>query len=213
MWFVDAALLIGIAVPFLYFGAQLAAIPFYPDYDIVKQSASELGSDRSNRPAVLNAGAATTGLAIILSSYGFLRRVPSPRFLAWLLFAALLSAGAAGLWAANFPLPDPRHNPRAIGFGAFLLPALFAVTMWKTRLRAYVIINFALFLALIPVMAGVTSLPIDDFRGALQRVAAAVLYVPIGVCAAWLRVSVYPSARSAGGSPVTPADGNPAAGG
>ena len=199
------SLLIGILVPFLYFGAQLAAIPFYPGYDIVRQSASELGSDRSNRPQVLNIGAALTGIAAILSSYGFLRRLGARRPLAWLLFLAILSTGAGALWAGYFHLPDPRHNPRAIGAGAFLLPALFAATMWKTRLRPYVAINCALFLALIPVMAGVTGLPLDQFRGALQRVAAAVLYVPIGVVAAWLRVSVYPSARSAGGSPVTPA--------
>ena len=53
-----------------------------------------------------------------------------------------------------------------------------------TALKAYLFANLAVFLLMIPIMAGVTALPIEDYRGLLQRIAAAVLYVPVGVVAA-----------------------------
>lgn len=186
------ALRIGVIVPLLYFGAQFAAIPFYPGYDIVRQSASELGSDRSNRPQVLNIGATITGIAAILASFGLLRglkQAGTPRLLAWLVCLAVISTGAAAIWAGYYSLPDPRHNPRAIGAGAFLLPLLFAAALWKpargSAVKIYLIANLLLFIALIPVMSG-ALMPIDAFRGILQRVAAAVLYLPIGVVSAFL---------------------------
>jgi Protein of unknown function (DUF998) len=186
------ALRIGVIVPLLYFGAQFAAIPFYPGYDIVRQSASELGSDRSNRPHVLNIGATITGIAAIIASFGLLhglKRAGTPWPLAWLVCLAVISTGAAAIWAGYYSLPDPRHNPRAIGAGAFLLPLLFAAALWKpargSAVKVYLIANLLLFVALIPVMSG-ALMPVDAFRGVLQRVAAAVLYLPIGVVSAFL---------------------------
>ena len=189
---IRTALRIGVIVPLLYFGAQFAAIPFYPGYDIVRQSASELGSDRSTRPQVLNIGATITGIAAIIASFGLLyglKQAGTPRPLAWLVCLAVISTGAAAIWAGYYSLPDPRHNPRAIGAGAFLLPLLFAAALWKpargSAVKVYLIANLLLFIALIPVMSG-ALMPIDAFRGILQRVAAAVLYVPIGVVSAFL---------------------------
>jgi len=182
------ALWFGVAVPLLYYGTQLAAIPFYPGYRIVAQVASELGSDRSNVPEVFNAGAILTGVAALIASIGFLRAIRD-RALAWLVFLAMLSNGAAGVWAGVHPLPDPRHNPGAIGAGMFLLPVLFIILAWRARSRpmlAYLIANAALFLILVPVMSGRTEIPLDEYRGVLQRIAALVMYVPIGVMAAFL---------------------------
>lgn len=196
------ALRIGVLVPLLYFGAQFAAIPFYPNYDIVRQSASELGSDRSTRPQVLNIGATITGIAAIIASLGLLiglKQAGTLRPLAWLVCLAVISTGAAAIWAGYYSLPDPRHNPRAIGAGAFLLPLLFAAALWKpaqkpargSAVKTYLVANLLLFVALIPVMSG-ALIPIDAFRGVLQRVAAAVLYVPIGVVSAFLLRRNYP---------------------
>ena len=187
------ALYFGMAVPVLYFGMQLVAAQFYPGYSFLTQSASQLGSDLSPRPEILNGGAMATGLAIIISSIGFGRALPragSPRIVTWLTCLALLSAGAGGIWAGYFPLPDPRHNPKAIGIGVFLLPALFTIALWNASrgrgIRTYLLANVIAFALLIPVMAGAV-VDTRTFHGLLQRVAAAVVYVPIGVTAAFLR--------------------------
>jgi hypothetical membrane protein len=190
---VRGSLLAALIVPLLYYGMQLVAVQFYPGYNFVTQSASELGSNRSNRPAILNSGAMLTGLAIVIGAFGIrgrLRVLGTPAAIAWVLFVALISAGAGGLWAGSFPLPDPRHNPRWIGAGTFLLPLLFAAAFWKSDrgggTRRYLIANAIVFLLLIPVMAEVTGLPIQHYRGVMQRVAAAIVYLPIGVVAAFL---------------------------
>jgi hypothetical protein len=115
--------------------------------------------------------------------------------LAWLVFLAMLSNGAAGIWAGTHPLPDPRHNPGAIGAGIFFLPLLFAIVAWRTRskgLLAYTIANIVLFLALAPVLSGKTAIPLDQYRGVLQRIAALVMYVPIGVMAAFFLTRASP---------------------
>jgi hypothetical membrane protein len=187
------ALWCGVLVPILYFGAQLAAVQFYPGYNFLTQSASELGSDRSTAPMVLNTGAILTGVCTLIAALGFpsaLRRTNCPRFLAVATALAMLSMGAGAIWAGVFSLPDPRHNPRMLGAGAFLLPLLFAAAVVKrpkaTQLKVYLFANVALFVLLIPVMSGATAIDLARYRGLLQRIAAAVLYVPVGVVAASL---------------------------
>ena len=186
-----AGLWCGVLVPLLYFGTQLLASRFYPGYSFVTQTASELGSDRSARPAVLNSGAILTGCAAVIASLAFLpalRRQGTHRIVAILTTIALVSLGAGAIWAGVFPLPDPRHNPKLIGAGAFLLPLLFALCAVRWRdaptLRRYLWANLALFIVLVPVMSGVTPIDVVRFRGVLQRVAAGVLYLPVGVVAA-----------------------------
>lgn len=190
------ALWCGVAVPILYYGTQFVAIPFYPGYRIASQVASELGSNHSTNPAVFNIGAVITGIAALIAAFGFLDAIRD-RVLAWLVFLAMLSNGAAGMWAGLHPLPDPRHNPGAIGVGMFFLPVLFVLVAWRMRskpLLVYTIANIVLFVVLIPVMSGGTAIPLDLYRGALQRVAALVMYVPIGVMAAFFlrRASTSP---------------------
>lgn len=140
---------------------------------------------------MLNSGAILTGIATLIAATAFpsaLRRHHTHPVLAWLTTIALLSMGAGAIWAGTFHLPDPRHNPGALGAGAFALPLLFALCVVKrpraAALKAYLFANLALFLLMIPIMAGLTGLPIHDYRGLLQRIAAAVLYVPVGVVAA-----------------------------
>lgn len=124
------ALCCGVAVPILYYGTQFAAMAFYPGYRILAQVASELGSNQSTQPMVFNAGAVLTGIAALIAAFGFLRAIPN-RVLAWLVFLGMLSNGAAGMWAGIHPLPDPRHNPGAIGAGMFFLPLLFIFATWR----------------------------------------------------------------------------------
>ena len=44
----------GIAVPLIYYGIQALAAPFYPDYSVLGNTASELGSDRSKHAVIFN---------------------------------------------------------------------------------------------------------------------------------------------------------------
>jgi hypothetical membrane protein len=184
------ALWLGAFVPVLYFGTQLVAAQFYPGYSFVAQSASELGSPHSDHPWILNSGAIATGVATLIAATAFpaaLRRFHTPKALIWITVLAMISMGAAAIWAGTFSLPDPRHNPRAIGIGAFLLPVLFAADFFRAHgekaLKTYLFSNLALFVLMIPVMANVPELGLEPYRGALQRVAAAILYVPVGVIA------------------------------
>lgn len=194
MRFQRVALALGVAVPFLYFGAQLAAAPFFPGYSFVRQSASMLGSDLSRCPAVLNTGAILTGLAALIASVGFLRALRNQGthpVLAWLTCLALASCGLGSLWAGTFHLPDPRHNPGLLGVGSFVLPALFAAVFWKRRdvpgIRIYLLANLLVLAALIPVLSGIAGVDRASYGGLLQRLAAATLFPPIGVVAWFLR--------------------------
>ena len=122
------ALAFGVAVPLLYFGAQLAAAPFFPGFSVLRHSASMLGSDLSTRPEILNTGAMLTGLATLISVIGFARALKvsgAHSAIVWLVCIALVSSGLASLWASSFPLPDRRHNPGPLSLGMFVLPALF----------------------------------------------------------------------------------------
>ena len=182
------ALAAGIAVPFLYFGAQILAAPFYPGYSFLANSASQLGSDLSTQPSILNTGAKLTGLATIIAAFGFLpamKKMRTGRILAWLVFAAMLSYGAGSIWAGSFPLPDRRHNPGPLAAGMFLLPILYAIAFWKRpdarEVRAYLVANVIAFLLLVPIMSGVTGLNVQGYGGLLQRIAAVIFHVPIAV--------------------------------
>lgn len=52
--FTRASLGCAIAVPLLYYGVQIVAAPFFPDFSVLSTLASDLGSDRSTRPWVFN---------------------------------------------------------------------------------------------------------------------------------------------------------------
>lgn len=191
--FTRFALACGIAVPLLYFGAQLAAAPFFPGYSFLAHSASLLGSDLSDRPSVLNAGAMATGAAALVAAAGFwraLRGLGTPFLLSGLVSLAVASSGGGALWAGLFPLPDPRHDPGALGAGLFLLPVLFLPALWhrvpSRALRAYLVANAALFVALFPLLSGATGLDTSGYAGLLQRLFAVSAFGPIGVIAAVL---------------------------
>lgn len=187
------ALRIGIAVPLLYFGTQIIAALFYPNYSFWTMPASLLGSDRAIYPALFNAGALLTGIATILAAVGFLlalQRRKVNQILAWLTAIALLLNGFASLWAGFIPLPDPRHAANPFTIGVFAFPALLAVTLWKQSdlrwLKVYLVVTILLFIVMIPIMSGITGIDIQGFQGFLQRIVALIFFPPIGVGAYFL---------------------------
>ena len=178
----------GIMVPVLYFGTQLLAAPFFPGYSFLSMAASLLGSDLALYPAIFNTGAIITGIATIIASVGFLlalQHFGTNPFLTWLTSVAVLLNGVGSLWAGFFPLPDPRHGSNPFTVGIFLFPILLTFTLWKRSdarpIKTYLIITNFVFIALIPIMSGVTGIHTQGYQGLLQRIVALVFFVPISV--------------------------------
>lgn len=183
----------GSAVPFLYFGAQALAAPFFPDFSVLAHTASQLGSDLSSRPAVLNAGAALTGAAALAASFGLfgvLRQKGVWAVLALLVAACSVSMGLASLWAASHPLPDPRHNPGALGVGMFAAPFLVLAASLRLRnaapLRWYLAMNVAAFFVVAAIYSGVIPMDLRLYGGGVQRFGALVMFAPMSVLCIWL---------------------------
>jgi hypothetical membrane protein len=200
----------GIAAPFLYFGVQLAAAPFFPGYSFLARDASTLGSPGSRLPAVFNIGAICVGIASLLAAWGFLRALRFlgvRRSLAWLAALALVSSALGDINAGLFPLPDPRHTQSLLalcGIGVFLLPFVLPLALWKLvrggRVAAYFVANIVALFALFPIMSGLVQriavhagvdMPwyqtfLNNDQGLLQRIFALIVFVPVAVTAWFL---------------------------
>ena len=205
--FTMLALRMGMAVPFLYFGIQIAAAPFYPEYSFLRQDASTLGSDGSHFPLIFNVGSILTGIVTVIAASGFVRAFLSLQVnpvWAWLTSIAVFLNGLGSLWAGFIPLPDPRHGANPFALGVFLFPALLAATLWKRSdaqpLKTYLIVTNILFLILIPIMSGLVQRFsmmagldlsgyqnfLNNYQGLLQRIAALLFFPPIAVGALFL---------------------------
>ena len=192
--FTLVALGFGMAVPFLYYGIQLVAAPFFPGYRFISHAASDLGSDFSTHPAIFNTGVIATGMATLLAAFGFFfafRRIGANRILTWITSVALTGTAVSTLWAGSFPLPDPRHGGHpALLIAMLLLPFLFTATLWKERdarlLKAYLGATIVVLVLMIPIMSGVTGLDTSSYDGLLQRIIAFTIFPPIAACAFFL---------------------------
>ncbi|MEP7155956.1 MAG: DUF998 domain-containing protein [Betaproteobacteria bacterium] len=184
------ALQVGVAVPFLYYGTQLLAAPFYPGYSFATQAASMLGSDQALYPSLFNTGAIVVGIASLIASFGFVRallRLHAYPALAWLAGISIAVGGVIAIKAGLFPLPDPRHGSGPLMVGALLTPVLLLAALWTREdargLKIYLVATNVLILLMIPVMSGITGWDTKNFTGALQRIATLALYPPIGITA------------------------------
>ncbi len=189
-----AALGMGMAVPFLYYGVQIAAAPYFPGYSFMSQAASLLGSDHSTHPSIFNAGVIATGIATLCAAVGFFRalqRLGANPILTWMTSMALVGSAISSLLAGYFPLPDPRH----VGHPALLvamisLPFLLAAALWKERdqrlMKAYLAATIVVLVVMIPIMSGVTNYDTRAYSGLLQRIFAFTVFPPIAVCALFL---------------------------
>ena len=193
----------GIVVPILYFGTQLLAAPFFPDYSFLSMVASVLGSDQAIYPAIFNTGAMITGIATIIASVGFflaLQYLGTNPFIAGLTSLAVLLNGLGSLWAGFFPLPDPRHGSNPFTVGIFLFPILLTFAVWKlsnaTPIKIYLIITNLLFIALIPIVSGASGINTQGYQGLLQRITALVFFMPISVGSYFLLKRTKPVSSS-----------------
>ena len=196
------ALGMGMLVPILYFGMQIVAAPFYPGYDFLSQTASELGSNHFVYASTFNAGVIVLGIVTLVAAVGCLNallRLGTNPFLSWLIAAAITANGLSSLWAGLVPLPDPNHgSPSLLIAGMILLPFLFAAALWKrTELRPlknYLILSIAIVLVNILFRSGVFHVDLDLYAGLIQRIFALAVFAPIGIGAYVLAKSLKKSA-------------------
>jgi hypothetical protein len=192
-----ALLLAGVVAPIGYFAVQIAAAQFYPGYDFRHQVASELGVAGHDSAAFFNGGVMALGALYALAGVGAflaLRRARAPIILAVLVGLCLISHALSAFNAAYYPLPDPRHNPGALGLGLFALPPLAAITSLFIKAapiaRAVLWICVLGFAILAAIMSGVTPIDARVEPGAWQRVAAFVFNLPVIVLSASLLARV-----------------------
>ena len=183
-----ASLACAVAVPLLYFAAQVTAQLGTPGYDWTRQLASELGSAGAPAAALFNIGMVATGVATIVAAPGYkvaLDAIARSGVLSWLTALSLVSSGAATLWAGLNPLPDPAHNPGLWGLGTILFPLLLLLSLARVRgagrMRVYLIITVALEAAFLLVSMGLLPIGVSIPAGLLQRVGAVLVYVPVAV--------------------------------
>jgi hypothetical membrane protein len=194
----------GVAVPLLYFCAQAFAAPFFPNFSVLTHTASQLGSDLSSQPAILNGGAALTGATALAASYGLYRGLRSQGV--WLAVAVLVAAsstsmGLASLWAAIHPMPDPRHNPGALGAGVFAAPILALIASLAlshaVQLKRYLVANVVGFFVVASLYSGLISIDLRLYGGAVQRLGALVMFVPFAILCLWLLRNARPDDSAA----------------
>lgn len=181
--------------PVVYFGAQAIAAPYFPNYSIFTTTASALGSDLSIKPDILNTGALLTGVLSILGGIGVaisLPRLGAGKITSYLLAVCLLSAGIAAFWASQHPLPNPHHNPGALGFGMFLLPFISILAAWRLRapkiLLVFFFLNALAFVACGIVMSGATGIDLSAIGGFVQKLIAASAWISgaaVAITAMW----------------------------
>jgi hypothetical protein len=191
----------GVAIPVIYFGIQLAAAPFYPGYSFFSRDASSLGSSASAAPWIFNVGVLLLAVIKLGVAGAFLVALPRAgvgRGVTVLTALALTSAGLGSLNAFLHPLPSQRHVEgvlAALGRGVALLPVLSAVVLWRLGSPRQAVATVIGCLVLIPVMTGLTQRVcigaglecagyqwfLNNYHGLIQRLGAAVVFVPVGV--------------------------------
>jgi hypothetical protein len=189
-----ASLSLGMMVPIVYFGMQIVAASFYPGYNFLSQTASDLGSNQFVYASIFNVGIFVLGVVTLIAAFGFLRallRLDTHPILAWLIGLAVAANGISSLWAAYYPLPDPRHGAQPpFLMIAILIPVLLAAALWKrhdTRaLKVYLIASVLLIIAMIPFVSGMAGVDMRVYRGLVQRVFALALFPAIGIGAYFL---------------------------
>jgi hypothetical membrane protein len=182
---------LAITIPFIYYGIQLLAAPFFPHFSFIRNTASELGASLAPHPRIFNIGIMMLGIITFLAAVGFLRALRQLRvepLFTFLTFLALLINGFQSLWAGLHPIPDPRHAGHLpVMIAMTLLPFLLTLTMWRqtnSRLaHNYFLATCLLLLAIAPMMSGMGGLDTHNYRGLIQRVFTFTVFPPIAVAA------------------------------
>jgi hypothetical protein len=190
---ITASLLCAASVPFAYFGLLFLGAPFYPNFSMLRDVASALGSDVSTRPEIFNTGIAFTGLLATAGTVGLYKRLKESQVSTLLCLMAalsLLSFAAGSFWAALHPLPDPRHDPGPLSAGQFIAPFVAYLSARQIpgarSLRTICAVLLVFFLAVVGAYSGFIPLDRGEYEGALQRAGALALTAPTSALSWWL---------------------------
>jgi hypothetical protein len=201
---ITASLLCAASVPFVYFGVILLGTVFYPNFSMLRDVASALGSDVSTQPQIFNTGIAFVGLLAIGGAAGLYKRLKESRistFLCILTALSLLSFAAGCFWAAVHPLPDPRHDSWPLSAGQLISPFVAYLSARQIQGARSIRIVCAVLLFVFLAVAGIYSgfIPLDRaaYEGALQRAGALALMAPYSAISWWMlsrpgRLSPHP---------------------
>jgi len=173
-----------VAVPLLYFGVQLIAVPWFPGYRFATDTASMLGTAASFHPGIFNNGAILDGIAFGAAGLFLGLSSVARKWLRTLVAIGVFSNGVLSLKAGLFPMPDPRHASwQFLLFPILITPLLMLAATWRISvwLRIYLMVDVACLFLLIPIMMHRIA-PIWP-EGATQRLFAFVAMVPIGIVA------------------------------
>jgi hypothetical membrane protein len=182
---------LGITIPFIYYGIQLLAAPFFPHFSIVRTTASELGSNLTPYQGVFNIGIIFLSVITLFAAIGFLLalyRLGVNLLVTLLTSLALATNAFQCFWAGIHPMPDPRHggHPPLI-VAMVILPFLLTASTWRAThsraVKVYFIATCLLLLAFVPIMSGISGLNTHDYRGLIQRIFTLTIFPPIAVAA------------------------------
>jgi hypothetical membrane protein len=192
-------LLLGIAVPVLYFATLLIAAATWPSYSHVTRYASELGGPEAPFPAIFNVGIIAMGVTCILGSFGFggaLARLTEHRVSSVATAICLSLFGVSMIMGGAFPMPNPLHGGFGLAFALVPAPILMAVALRGSPssggMRLFLWVSFVLMAIVLAVMFGVGGLVTRANVGLWQRANALTMFPWIGIAAGWLRRSIAP---------------------
>lgn len=173
----------GVAVPFVYFASQAAAILLNPGYNLASQQPSELGCCNANLTAVANVGFMATGVAAILGGLGLfigLRRVGGNVLLAAMAGVGLVLFGVAMTMSGLFPLPSPLHYGFGFMLAGILAPA-FGVLAFKDggASRWIVFAGFVASLVIVALSLGLGGIVSEANVGLFARALALIAFPTI----------------------------------
>jgi hypothetical protein len=113
--------------------------------------------------------------------------------MALLVGASAVSFGLGALWAASYPLPDPRHNPGALGAGMFAAPFVCWIAAWwlprTTALKVYLSLNILAFGLVAMIYSRYIEIDLQANAGAVQKIGVVVMLGPLVVLAGYLLAS------------------------
>ena len=184
------ALSLAVLIPFIYYGTQILCAFYNPSYNFVHQVASELGSSNAAHPMLFNIGITVQGVLTLIASFGFRRatlRLGINPTVSLLIFLAVATNGIQMIWAAHFPLPDPRHAGQLpFKIAMVLLPILLTAALWNGSspiLNTYLLATLILLAALTLVTSGNFGIDTSHIKGLTQRLYTLTVFPLISVAA------------------------------
>jgi hypothetical membrane protein len=178
---ISVCLLTAVAVPLVYFGIQVVAVPFYPGYSFSLQSVSMLGTQFSREPWIYNLGAMLIGFFAFGAALGLylVFRTKTSFLLSLLIGISVACTGIVCVIGGMFPMPDPRHSSwNVLQNLTIITPHLMLIGLLRRKenaaLRIYLVLSIAFLFVLSPLGSRFE-------RGTLQRLIDLGTIVPVGV--------------------------------